>query len=298
MSDQSPEISEVMPSPPFFSEEDMARFRDKKNYVPVLFEWYKFVGSLAVVLAHIKRNSPAFRNVPARHYHVLVGLLNRCSRLMLANVALSHEGRFGETTAIVDRCIFESGAKLIWLCEDSAEEKFVRYLADGLKTELEFKAQILENIKGRNNVPLPIETRMLESISNSITAAGLTDEEVSKSRKLPDMASILTAIGFKRLIYTVAQRIGSHHVHGTWPSLLFHYLDEEKNYEFIPRGHDTQTHINQFMFVPRVVLTAMQSYANYVLQPQEAQTFSQLYKSTEEKIMEIYVEAVGGDLGI
>src|SRR6266480_119580 len=70
------------------------------------------------VAAHIQRSTLAFRHIPSQHYHVLVGLLNRCARLMLSNIALSHEGKFGETTAIIDRCIFETAVKLTWLCID------------------------------------------------------------------------------------------------------------------------------------------------------------------------------------
>src|ERR1700730_14057532 len=110
----------VLPNPPSFSAEELRRCREGADYTPILFEWYKFVGSLCVVSAHILRTSPGYRPISVQHYHVLAGLMNRCARLMLSNVALSHEGRFGETTAIVDRCIFESGVKIIWLCVDSS----------------------------------------------------------------------------------------------------------------------------------------------------------------------------------
>jgi hypothetical protein len=90
-----------------------------------------------------------------------MGLVNRCARLMLSNVALSHDGKFGETTAIVDRCIFESALKIIWLCRSASQEEFTRYIATGLKTELEFKAAIEANIMANDGVPVPIEKRML-----------------------------------------------------------------------------------------------------------------------------------------
>jgi Family of unknown function (DUF5677) len=118
-----------VPEPPSFSEDEIKRVRITGNYAPILFEWYKFAGSLVAVFAHIQPDSPAFKTVPARHYHVLVGLLNRCARLMLSNVALSHKGRFGETTAIVDRCIFESAIKVTWLCDNATDDAFNRYFA-------------------------------------------------------------------------------------------------------------------------------------------------------------------------
>ena len=288
-----------LPTPPSFTDEEVRHCKETRDYRPILFEWYKFVGTLNVVVAHIQRESPAFGAIPDKYFNVLVGLLNRCARLMLSNVALSHEGKFGETTAIVDRCIFESGVKVIWLCSNPSQEKFTRFLADGLKTELEFKAKIESNIAARNGETLSIETRMLTSIINHIAAAGLTENEILQAKKLPDLASILSTIGFDRLIYITAQKIGSHHVHGTWPSLLLHYLEEEPRGSgtYVPRDHDCTTHVNQFTFVPLVVLAALSAYVGYAFEKiEDAQVFRDLFDSTEKEIMQLYADAFDGDL--
>src|ERR1700761_2100786 len=105
----------LIPKPPTFSEEEMRTCREAGDYMPILFEWYRYVGLLCVFCISIRPDSPAYNSVPPQHYYVLIGLLNRCARLMLSNLALSHEGNFGETTVIVDRCIFESAVKIIWL---------------------------------------------------------------------------------------------------------------------------------------------------------------------------------------
>jgi hypothetical protein len=114
-SDHPKDNKKLLPDLPVFTDEQIRQCRETGDFRPVLFEWYKFVGSLAILLAHIQRQSLAFRPIPAGHYHVLIGLLHRCARLILSNVVLSHQGRFGETTAIIDRCIFESAVKLLWL---------------------------------------------------------------------------------------------------------------------------------------------------------------------------------------
>ena len=108
-------LDSLLPTAPTFSDEEVRECQRTGNFEPILFEWYKFVAQLAMIVAHIQSESQAFRKIPARQFHVLVGLLNRCARLMLSNVVLSHEGRFGETTSIIDRCIFESAAKVLWL---------------------------------------------------------------------------------------------------------------------------------------------------------------------------------------
>ena len=285
---------EILPEPPVFTEEELHRAKKSGDYKPILFEWYKFVASLGVVLVNMLPECPAFRQVPSQHYNVLMGLLNRCHRLMLSNMALSHEGKFGETTAIIDRCIFESAIKITWLCNNHPDDKFVRYMATGLKTELEFKSIIENTIKARSEGALPFELRMLTSIRNHILASGLSEEEIISTKKIPNIDAIITELGYNHLLYIVAQRLGSHHIHGNWPSLLFHYLEESEDgerFKFKPRGHDCDTHINQYMFVPLIVLNAMTSYVQYVLEDGEAQVFSDLFESTEQEILRAYNEA-------
>ena len=283
----------VLPDPPSFSEAELEACEKSGDYRPILFEWYKFVGSVNVVIAHIQRDSPAFKAIPEIQFYILTGLLNRCARLILSNVALSHEGKFGETTAIVDRCIFESAVKISWLCNNPSDEKFRRYLADGLKTELEFKGQIEANIAARDGEKLPIEHRMLTSIANHIQAAGLSEAEIESEKRLPDLASMLSAIGLNRLVYVTAQKLGSHHIHGTWPSLLFHYLEEEPagSRKFAPRGHDCSTHVNQCIFVPLMILQSLADYVRFALQSPESNTFEDLLDGTHEEIRAIASKA-------
>jgi hypothetical protein len=213
---------------------------------------------------------------------------------MLSNVALSCERKFGETTAIVDRCIFESAVKIIWFCRSASDEEFTRYIAEGLRTELEFKARIEADIADSGGTILPIQARMLKSIDNHISASGLTPEDIRSAKKQRDLAAMINGLGYDRLLYVVAQRIGSHHIHGTWPSLLFHYLeerDEIAGFVFGPRASDCDTHINQFMFIPRIMLHAMGVFVQFVVDQQEAEVFTGLFESTEEEIMRIYTEA-------
>ena len=284
-----------IPQPPRITDEQLARCRETGDYRPVLFDWYKYVGRLSNLYASIRSDSPAVRSLPSLHYAVLVGLLNRCARLMLANVALSHKGVFGETTAIIDRCIFESAVKIIWLCKQGDDESFSRFIADGLKTELEFKAKIEENITNRGGNPLVIEAQMLNSISNCISSSGLTEAEIESARKMPDLAATIEGVGGDRLLYVVGQKIGSHHVHGTWPSLWMHYLEKHDSI-LGPRDHDCPTNVNQYVFVPLFVLQAIGAFVRFICQNREdSQALFQLADSVGEEIRRINVEVVGND---
>jgi hypothetical protein len=280
--------------PPTFSDEQMQRCRDTGDYKPVLFEWYKFVGSLCNFVAHIRPDSPVYRAIPPQHYYVLAGLLNRCARLMLSNVALSHKGEFGETTAILDRCIFESAIKISWLSHNGSQEEFTRYLADSLGTELESRNRIEADIAEDGGTASRIQARMLKSIDRHIAASGLTVDEIKSAKKQRDLASMMDDLGFDRLHYIAAQKIGSHHVHGTWSSLLIHYLkthDAVDGFAFAPSPGPYDTHINQYMFVPFIVLRALGTFVRYVLPDEGAQVICNLFKSTEEEIMRVYTEA-------
>ncbi|HJW33186.1 MAG TPA: DUF5677 domain-containing protein [Holophagaceae bacterium] len=234
--------------------------------------------------------------IPRMHFTICIGLLNRCSRLMLANTRLSHEGLYGETTGIVDRSIFESAVKVSWLCLKGDAESFDRYLADGLKTELELKDQIITAIEKRNGVTLNIEQRMLASIDSHIQDSGLSEGQIREAKKLPDLATMLDNLGEARLMYVVGQKMGSHHVHGTWPSLKFHYLDKSPEGVWSPRDHNCSTHQNQYVHVSLAVLSAMKSFISFCIKPgEDAWPFHFLIDSITAEFLKIVEDSNGSD---
>lgn len=290
------ELKTMLPEPPNVTEEDLEKCRSTGDYCPVLFEWYKFTSGLCVTFANLQRNSPALRSIHKIEYSILVGLINRIARLMLSNVHLSFEGGFGETTAIIDRCIFESCITLSWLCRTNKDDRFNRYMAGGLRTELELKKHIEKNISDRNNEIQVIEERMLGSIKRCIDESGLTENEIEKNKKIPDLAAMLEITGRTRLEYTVGQRLGSHHIHGTWVSLLFHYLEKDNSGTLKPRGHNCPTHVNQYVYTPIIVLDALTAFVEYVFSEcDERNEITGLFNDTLEEIHIINDEVVGDD---
>jgi hypothetical protein len=283
------------PLPPEIAPENLERCRATGDYTGILFEWYKYVGLVCNLIACGQRFSPAIRNIEPIHYHVLVGLLNRCSRLMLANVALSHDGTFGETTSIIDRCITESAIKVMWLCKTSAPDRFTRLIADGLKTELELEAKIRAIIQARNGNVLRIEDRMLCSIENHIVSSGLSRNDIATAKRIPDMASMIDHIGGDRLMYIIVEKIGSHHIHGTWPSLRLHYLRDHEG-ELAPTDHDCPTHMNQYLIVSMLVLMALRAFIEFVIRsPEDIAFFTNRFDAIQEEIQHINAESLGND---
>ncbi|MES9855193.1 MAG: DUF5677 domain-containing protein [Sedimenticola sp.] len=287
----------MLPDAPVITEEDMQRCRETGDFSPVLFEWYKFVGGLCVTFANLLQASPTVRkDISNRDYGVLIGLINRCARLILANVALSHEGGFGESTSILDRCIFESCVILSWLCNSKIEDKFERYISSGLKTELELKSEVQKSIEKRDGLVLNIEKRMLNSVRDCLSEAGFDEEKIKNTKGLPDLAAMLTSIGHQRFSYTVGQRIGSHHVHGTWVGLRNHYLELDENSVYRTK-QATETHINQYVYITYIVLESLSNFVSYVFESDEdgKETILHLFEDTAEEITKLNKEIIGAD---
>jgi hypothetical protein len=275
------------PKYPTFSDELVQQCTQSRDFRPILFEWYKYVGILCSTISCISPDSPSFQKIPPIHYGVLVGLLNRCSRLMLANIRLSSTRKYGETTSLLDRSISETAVKVQWLCYKDNVESFVRYLADGLKKDLILKGQIEQNIENRNGSILVIEQRMLDSIQKCLTLSGLSEQDVNDAKKLPDFASMCNDLGYDDALYTAIQRMGSHAVHGSWSELVFNYLKEE-NQRFYPRDHEIDTQDVQYISIIHLVLCALEAFLRHTISdvPERREIINTLHE-VDEKITEI-----------
>ena len=288
---------DVFPKPPQFSDELVSQCRSSHEFRPILFEWYKYVAIVANFVARIELSSPSIKEIPPIRFAALVGLLNRCSRLMLANVTLSHGGLYGETTALIDRCIFESCVKVLWLCRQrDQEEAFSRFFADGFKAEIELREGIQGNISERGGAELKIETRMLRSIGNFLETTGMTEAQVRTTKKLDDLASMVEAIGWGRESYVISEKLGSHHVHGTWPGLIACYLESAGNGLYSPRDHDVPTHVNQYFSIAFEVLEAVKGYCAFIFKEEEdIRNWLGLFDSIEDEIIKVTRETAGDD---
>ncbi len=287
--------NELPPTPQNITEELFENCISSNDFMPILFEWYKYAAIVCNYIASIDIKSPVIKKIKPIYYGILIGLLNRCSRLMLANIALTHKGNFGETSSIIDRCILESAIKLRWLCSQN-EDCFKRFIADGLKSDLEFKKQIELNIESNNGQILAIEKRMLDSIKKYITESGLTEDDINKSKKLPDLASMLECVDMERLLYVIIQKIGSHHVHGTWSSLYLHYLERNENGIYSLRDHDCSPSINQYIWIPLLVLEALKDFIVFTVETEDNHTgFIMWLNGIQKEILNINEYVVDKD---
>lgn len=234
-----------------------------EDYSSALFDLFSDAGSLAVFFAQIQYDSPSINKIGIHRYACLVGLLMRCGRLTLANIALSHKGYFGETTAILDRCLFESSIILAWLCsgDDNYEERFNNYFAKGLHSELPYISLIQDNIEQRGQ-PLPIEDRMLKAKESYFQLAQLSQADVHSAKKLPHLETMIEQLGYEEIVYITNQKFGSHPVHGSWPNLLMMYISFDGS-KLTPVDHDTPTNFGQYGSGSILLLNGLEAFVSF-----------------------------------
>lgn len=224
----SDSVEPVILPPPVITEEMVAKCKEQNDYRHILFEYYRFVAQLCVVCSCLLYESPAWDKKRSRRtWEVCAGSLSRIKNLMSANLEYFQDDRYIEATQIMDRCIFETAAKICWISQDPTEERLLRYLEGSLRPDREHQAVIEKNIQERNGVRLKIEERMLSRMERFETLAGLSGVSTKDLRRMPDLSSILSDIGHGRGIYVAVDKVGSHAVHGNWQQLLSRNLIEE-----------------------------------------------------------------------
>ncbi|MFA5309730.1 MAG: DUF5677 domain-containing protein [Dehalococcoidales bacterium] len=281
---------------PTFPAELWARCRKDNDFMPILFEWYKYIGGTCNIVASISRLSPAIRKMPALNYAILTGLLNRCSRLMLSVLRLSVTKKYGETIVLLDRSIYESAVTVQWLCCKDSDDCFKRYLAGGMKSDLKLKDHIQQSIDKRGGDILVIEKGMLASIQEYIVSTELSEEQIRQINSLPDLWSMCRDVGLSEKFYIGTQRMGSHAVHGTWTALRGHYLKQDADGEYSLRDHDVRPHENQFMVIPLVILDTLKKFIDYVVpDPTHREPIESIIADTNAEVLKLTQEIVSPD---
>jgi len=281
----------ALPPLPSFNEETWAEAKKTKDYRPILFDLYSYVGLVTITCAEIHPSSAGMRPIPELNRAVLAGLLSRCCRLMLASIKLSDEDRFGETLAILQRCITESAFRVRWLCKKNSQTDYNQYLADGLKAEVALRDRIRTNIKSRGGQVLPIEKRMLDSTGRMLDESGMTEDQVSSAKRMPKFNAICDDIDLGDL-YLAVQKLGSHSIHGNWSDILMYYVSRQEDGSFSIQDHNARPHANQYLYTSLFVLSATKDYLLYIcghnwsidkLAPELLQVESLLWKIADEK---------------
>ncbi len=213
-------------------DDTIAAYISEDQFNALTVELLKEVGSFVCVAACVM---PADTKVWSRNQAIQGGHLVRLFKLISALLDQICQDR-RETTFILSRLAFETIVNLAYLIECGSPELFEQYIRHSLRQEKRLHNRIVANIEARGGVRLPIEDRMLSSISAAVTKSGFSIADLSpdepRSWGQGSLYQRAKAVGFE-VMYLAAFGGGSQNVHGNWMDLLEYHLDEDGN-GFVP----------------------------------------------------------------
>lgn len=228
----------------------------------IAFALYKEASRVVAFAAHLLDEASADQGGFARNQAICAGLMVKISKFMLAVVQLSTGDDRGEIVLALNRIIFESAISLEFLVRSKDDKYFDQFVDFSLGPEREVYDQIQVNIAARKGEVLPIEKRLIDSISYMCSASGMTIEEVQrKHRDWGENVRVrLKALG-KESLYATVYRMPSHAVHGTWPDLFTGHLTyDEKTKLFRPEAKWTRVGSRLLAPIALLVLEAVDPY--------------------------------------
>jgi hypothetical protein len=284
------------PPYPQFTSDLVDKCKSTRDFMPLLFEWYKYVALITNLVASIRISDSKHSVVQLA---ILRGMLNRCSRLMSSSLRLAATGRHGESVRVFTRLVTESAAKIEWLASRNSDSDFKRYLAGGLKAEVKLKEQIENNIAARNGKTIEIEKRMLGSITRYMKLSGLSDDEILHTPDVPDLASMYRDLNLSDEQYVSLYRLGSQYIHGTWSDLLTNYLRVDDQGNFVLRDHDVIPDQSEFSATCLVILRSLSTYVIFLFDDLDLrQVHLDYFGEIRDKILEIFGWTAGNDYRI
>lgn len=162
---------------------------------------------------------------------VLRGHLVRMFKLYDTYIFLIIERRT-ETAFIILRSLAETVINFLYLLKHVDTDVYKKYKRASLVYEKHLEDSILGNIRDRKE-ELPIEKRMLKSITNTFLRSGLghlEEKELKKTQWGLDKQHLETSGKAKDIglysIYEYLFKTSSHFVHGSWHELDFHHLEQ------------------------------------------------------------------------
>jgi hypothetical protein len=198
-----------------------------------------------------------------RKQAICAGLVIRMVKLLRGILAVVEGDAPRDVVMVLDRCVFETATNLRFLLSKYHDDSlFERFVARSLGTERELYELIRSNIRARNDLVLPIETRMLTSIENVCGASGLHIHDVPTKHSdwgggLRHRCEALE-IGER---YVCGQRMPSHATHGTWVDLIVHHLNGGPDHFSIEPRYKTS---DPRLLIPTAAI-AIEAATHYVL---------------------------------
>jgi Family of unknown function (DUF5677) len=177
---------------------------------------------LVIVTASLVPERPRDRNAA-----IVQGTMMRCAKLLRLLVReLAAEETFQQLGVL--RSLLESLGTLKYLLDgQGTEDRFDKFVLNGLIAEREMLNVIRENVANRGGDVLNIEARMRRSIESTAMAAGNVDVSSLPARNrigFPNAEARVRLLGPRAYM---AYRGGSSEVHGDWTDLFRNHLTFE-----------------------------------------------------------------------
>jgi hypothetical protein len=239
-----------------------------RSFSPLAFELYKETVAVLAVCSAGHLDGGEGGGGLARNQAICAGLLLKVAKFMTSVASLvSLDAERADVVYVLNRTIMESAVNLRFLLLKNEGRVFDQFVQFSLAPERELYDQIQANIERRHGEILPIERRMLRSITRVCGLSGITISDVSS--KAGDwgggLRNRLIALGEGER-YASFQRVPSHAVHGTWVDLVQNHLTHAGG-RFEPKVASTRVDCRQMLPVCMVVLAAARAYVESFFPP-------------------------------
>jgi hypothetical protein len=204
------------------SDEFVQSFSHEGEFNTVGVELLKEAGSYLTIACNIYPLSKDWSKKQA----IVGGSGIRVFKLVSAYLDQTCQNR-REISEILSRLIFETAVTIRYFIANQEPETVESFIKYALRFERELWDEIQNNVEQRNGVILPIEDRMLQSITRASELSGYSIEEIDlKDRSNwagKNLYQKSKEVGWDKL-YLASFGGMSNSVHGSWTDLYGHHL--------------------------------------------------------------------------
>ncbi|MGY3551195.1 DUF5677 domain-containing protein [Bradyrhizobium sp. USDA 4469] len=222
-----PTVNEVAVDPT-----EMASYTHEWDFMVLASELLREVASYVCVAACTLGTAPAW----TRDQAAVGGNMVRLFKLLSAFLDQTVQKR-AETSTIVSRLAFETIVNARYLMANFSPDLVDSFVRHSLRHERKLWDTIQANVAERGGETLPIEQRMINSISRAARIAGIALDSINLKDRAPwggkDLRQKAEAVGLDGAYLAVFGGM-SHNVHGAWQDLYQYHLETDENGAFTP----------------------------------------------------------------
>jgi hypothetical protein len=268
------------------SADELATFQSEDDFLELVVRLMIEVGSYATIAACTLGESSTWD----RDHAAVGGNMVRLLKLIHALLDQICQRR-GEIVGLLLRLIFEAQVNIRFLILEFSPELIDSYIANSLKHERKLRDLIQGNIAERGGVMLPIEDRMLQSVSRTAKLAKLSLDEVSLKGERnwggKNAFEKASRVGLDS-IYLAAFGRGSNSVHGNWNEIAGHHLEYDDSSErFTPSTDWARPRPQLPLALGGLIVDTLKIYFEFMGGPAVAEELEPLLGNLSDRILQV-----------